>query len=156
MSQFPTHQHFFEIGQVCLLHSLAKADKLRSSEEKPGFFLLFNVCGGIILLFYVIYFWKMQVKRFMTRLCPGGKMSCIGKYQRNVLNFTTTAKLALAWGFFPIFRQFVLLAYAHLEERVSPQNVFYIDKKPADIFFNSKHFVDLHLATIILLLFNIL
>ena len=82
--------------------------------------------GGIILLFYVIYFY-FQMKTFMSRLCPRGKMSCIGKYRRNVLYFTTTVKLALAWGFFPIFRQFVLLAYAHLDQQVSPQNVFYID-----------------------------
>ena len=54
-------------------------------------------------------------------------MSCIGKYQRNVLNFTTTVKLALAWGFFPIFRQFVLLAYERLDEQVSPQHIFNID-----------------------------
>ena len=54
-------------------------------------------------------------------------MSCIGKYQRNVLDFTTTVKLALVWGSFPIFRQFVLLTYAHLDEQVSPQHVFYVD-----------------------------
>ena len=78
------------------------------------------------MLFYVKYF-SFRMNGFMRGLCPRGKMSCIGKYQRNVLNFRTTVKLALAWGFFPIFRQFVLLGYAHIEERVSPQNVFYID-----------------------------
>ena len=78
------------------------------------------------MLLYVKYF-SFQMKRFMSRLCPGGKMSCIGNYQRNVLNFTTTVKLALAWGFFPMFRQVVMLAYAHLEEQVSPRHVFYID-----------------------------
>ena len=78
------------------------------------------------MLFYVIYF-SYKKRRFMSRLCPGGKMSCIGKYQRNVLNFTITVKLALAWGFFPIFRQFVLVGYEHLAEQVSPQHVFYID-----------------------------
>ena len=91
------------------------------------FFLIMRVlCRGFILLFYVVFFAR-NIKRFMARLCPGGKMSCVGKYPRNVLNFTTSVKLALAWGFFPIFRQFVLLAYAHLGEQVSSEYIFYID-----------------------------
>ena len=84
------------------------------------------LCRGFILLFYVVFFAR-NIKRFMARLCPGGKMSCVGKYPRNMLNFKTSVKLALAWGFFPIFRQFVLLAYAHLGEEVSPEYIFYID-----------------------------
>ena len=111
---------------MCLLHSLAKTDLTSSDKDKQSFFLLFNVCGGTILLFYVIYFF-LQIRRYKSRLCPGGKVSCIGKYQRNVLDFITTVKLALVWGSFPIFRQFVLLTYAHLDEQVSPQHVFYID-----------------------------
>ena len=63
----------------------------------------------------------------MSRLCPDGKMSCIGKYQRNVLNFPASVKLSLAWGFFPIFRQFILLTYEKLDGQVSPEYIFYAD-----------------------------
>ena len=68
-----------------------------------------GVSGGTILLFYVIYFF-FKTRRYVSQLCPEGKMSCIRKYQRNILDFATTVKLALWWGFFPVFRQFLLFA----------------------------------------------
>ena len=71
--------------------------------------LMRGVSGGTILFFYVIYFF-FNTRRYVSRLCPEGKMSCIRKYQRNILDFATTVKLALWWGFFPVFRQFLLFA----------------------------------------------
>ena len=71
--------------------------------------LMRGVSGGTILFFYVIYFF-FNTRRYVSQLCPEGKMSCIRKYQRNILDFATTVKLALWWGFFPVFRQFLLFA----------------------------------------------
>ena len=38
-----------------------------------------------------------RVKRFLKGQCPNQKMSCIGKYKRNVINFQQTTYWMLFW-----------------------------------------------------------
>ena len=49
------------------------------------------------LLIIIIMSWqRFQAKRVMTGLCPRGRMSCVGKFKRNVLSLESTYLLVVA------------------------------------------------------------
>ena len=58
---------------------------------------LLNVFGFVFLVTVFFNYMAWQVKRFLRGHCPDQKMSCIGKYQRNVINFQQTTYWMLFW-----------------------------------------------------------
>ena len=71
-------------------------------------------------LFVLVYF-SSRVNKFLRGLCPNGRMSCIGNYKRNVLDFVQTFYLVLVGVLFSIFKIVTIL--------VIEDNSFYFSKK---------------------------
>ena len=71
-------------------------------------------------LFVLVYF-SSRVNKFLRGLCPNGRMSCIGNYKRNVLDFVQTFYLVLVGVLFSIFKIVTIL--------VIVDNSFHLPKK---------------------------
>ena len=55
------------------------------------------------MLFWIIYF-ERKVRRFSLGLCPNKRMSCVGKFRRNVLDYNFNVMYAI---FFTLFASFI-------------------------------------------------
>ena len=74
-------------GRICLLKSLKIiTPKENKYKEKV---VLMTIMGVVVLFIRDIYH-VFCVKRKMSGLCPASKMSCIGKYLRNVIDWKET------------------------------------------------------------------
>ena len=81
---------------ICLLGSLD--DKRDSDRPKIIGVILISVLNHI---FFVLYFsWK--AKRQLKTFGPNNKMTSIGKYRRNVINYRESAVVSVAWSLFNI------------------------------------------------------
>ena len=58
-------------------------------------------------------------------MCPGEKMSCIGRYKRNVLSYRETCALSIAWSFNAML--YPVLTGILKKLNISPRAVFMID-----------------------------
>ena len=107
-------------GTICLL------TPIDNEPHKKNLVLVYgiNLIYGFISTVYVFYL-AFRCIRFTKTMCPGKKMSCIGKYKRNVLSYGDTVALSVAWNtntmLFPVFMEFL----EHLH--ISPKAVFLVD-----------------------------
>ena len=53
----------------------------------------------VMLLFCRMILSKWQVSNFMRRLCPNGRLSCVGKFKRNVIDIKETFLWLIMWCF---------------------------------------------------------
>ena len=85
--------------------------------------LLIPVVPHTIVIIYslIMYF---RSRRFLSFQCPSGKMSCIGKYQRNVIDLKTCTMAILYWSIFPISLKLVILTFKPFS--ISPEHVILI------------------------------
>ena len=73
-------------GRICLLRdSSEKVNDIKGVRVRKLLFAAFGFLG----IFFPCYF-LTRVYRFLRRLCPNNRMSCIGVYKRNVLNLIQT------------------------------------------------------------------
>ena len=79
-------------GQICLLN-----EEKTESEERLKIILIAS--AFIFLVTFFLCYLKWRVRRFISGICPKGTMACIGKYQRNVINFDQTSKWLYIWVF---------------------------------------------------------
>jgi hypothetical protein len=81
---------------ICLLGSLD--DKTGSDRPKIIGVILVSCLNQT---FFVLYFsWK--TKRLLKTFGPNKKLTCIGKYRRNAINYMESAVLSVAWNIFNI------------------------------------------------------
>ena len=66
-----------------------------------------------------------RVKRFLRGHCPNQKMSCIGKYKRNVINFQQTTHWMLFWHL-SILLDIPCQAFLERNQSLSPEYKFLI------------------------------
>ena len=66
-----------------------------------------------------------RVKRFLRGHCPGQKMSCIGKYKRNVINFKQTIFWLLCWQV-NLLLDFPFQSFLEADQVLSKQSKFFI------------------------------
>ena len=57
------------------------------------------VYAFIVIAFFRLLQFKIQVKHFILGLCPNGRMSCIGNFKRNAINLNQTFWWSLWWCF---------------------------------------------------------
>ena len=77
-------------GKICLLLPVATWQAREEQAKVMGM----QVAGSAIQIFYVWYH-NRKVQTLIHRLCPNMRMSCIGKYKRNVLDYQNTAILSI-------------------------------------------------------------
>ena len=85
-------------------------------------FVLPIILHSIVIIYSLIFF--VRIRRNLSLFCPSGKMSCIGKYKRNVINLTTTTAIILYWTLLPI--SFKAMFAACKAFSVSTKNVLLI------------------------------
>ena len=107
-------------GRICLLYPINNGP----AEQKPIIYQGLFLIWGFVSISYVIYL-SSRSKRFIKAMCPGEKMSCIGRYKRNVLSYRETCALSIAWSFnamlYPVLTGILKKMY------ISPRAVFMID-----------------------------
>ena len=108
-------------GQVCLLLPL-NSEPQKKGENIVVKGLLFSF--GFNAIAYVFYLGSRS-KRLIKIMCPGSKMSCIGLYKRNVLDYRETAVLSVAWAVMNMFYAVNIELYKYLD--LSPKAAFFID-----------------------------
>ena len=81
----------------------------------------------VFVLLEIIFFKYMEwrVTRFLRGHCPNQRMSCIGKYKRNVINFKQTAYLMLIWQV-NLLLDFPFQTFLEKEETLSRESKFLI------------------------------
>ena len=88
--------------------------------KRKGFVLV----GSFNQIIFVLYL-TAKCKRKLDAFGPKSKLSCIGKYRRNVIDFRETAAMSLLLSFLGILDVVLTLVYTELN--LDPRAVFYID-----------------------------
>ena len=106
-------------GQVCLLQEKIENNLTDEENFTKGFL------ERVLLVVQIIYTLRfvLQVNRFVAGQCPGGKLSSIGKYRRNVLGMQSTFWAALCGSAFPLLDYFVRF----LSRSLSKWQAFYVN-----------------------------
>ena len=87
-------------GKMCLLLHLKQNNELKDNRDYRKTLIVLALSGVAYLI--MIYLQRRQ-KRFFLRLCPHQKMSCVGKFKRNVMDYYDTFYLALFYNVFSVF-----------------------------------------------------
>ena len=113
------------VGKVCLQQGLSDQDQKYAETFKKTTFM--GIVGSTVFTLYTFFF-RRQVKRFLSRLCPNNKMSCIGRYRRNIIDFSESFDCAI---FFPLVYINVVYIFngisAQYEKYLQPETWFYLD-----------------------------
>ena len=107
-------------AKICLLKPM--------KEERGSQNILKQNVMCLVVLFDQLVFTLYSNKRVSTlrkRLCPDGKMSCIGKYRRNVIDYREARTFSLYTNFIVIVDVILVMVYDNFD--VDPKIVFYID-----------------------------
>ena len=104
-------------GRTCLM------EEPQGSHFSPDGHKQILINNAFPMLIIVWITWQMfSTKRFMSGLCPRGRMACVGKYRRNVLTLQGTYFILIANCFCRI-TGFVM---AHYASQLSPFAQFWI------------------------------
>ena len=105
---------------ICLLGSLD--EKTGSDRPKMMGVLLISCLNQT---FFVLYFsWK--TKRLLKTFGPNNKMTCIGKYRRNAVNYRESAVASVAWSMFNILDVSLVAACKYLN--LGRNTIFFVDR----------------------------
>ena len=85
-----------------------------------------TVVGVFNIICYQVYF-VVRVKRLIKGLCPDDKMSCFGKFSRNVINFHDNLRLSIFFGFGAIVNLMCNRLFVQFESVLEPKTIFYIN-----------------------------
>ena len=78
---------------------------------------------SFILIAIIILFWlQYSTKRVLSGICPRGRMSCLGKYRRNVLTLNSTYLYLIA----ALFHRVASPVLAHYASELSPAAHFWL------------------------------
>ena len=91
------------------------------------------VAGNVIQIFYVWYHYR-KVHKLVHGLCPNNKMSCIGKYKRNVLDYQNTAILSIMSSLFHVIS--IVNKELFSIFKISPAVLFSVDSISDSLFYN--------------------
>ena len=92
----------------------------------------------LLLLFCRLILAKWQVSQFMKRLCPNGRVSCVGKFRRNVIDISATFRWLLMWCFASLI---CCLSVDYGRNILSVQAQFWIWNTSEFVCFEGLHFV---------------
>ena len=107
-------------GKVCLLYPIKNGPKGQKPNKRYGLFFIW----GFVAIAYVFYL-SSRCHRLMKAMCPGKKMSCIGRYKRNVLSYRETCAWSIAWSFNSMLSPVITRLLKNME--ISPRAVIMID-----------------------------
>ena len=104
-------------GKVCLQIQLEHTEDILK-KNGIGIFTFFSAT-------FIMFYFKSKVNRYIKGVCPNQKMSCIGKYKRNFLNYNQDMMHAFAWQTISVLDICVLPLYSNYN--LSPTLVSYVD-----------------------------
>ena len=80
-------------GKACLLGNMPEHSNEVHSKKMAIVYAFLGIAFFRLLQF------KFKVKRYIIGLCPYGRMACLGKFRRNVINLNQTFWWSLWWCF---------------------------------------------------------
>ena len=83
--------------------------------------------SSVFLIFFYVRYLSYRCNRFMKRLCPRQKMSCIGLRPRNMLTLTNSCNLAFSWASVLALNVLLINVFRNYGYSFSPYNVFLIN-----------------------------
>ena len=94
-----------------------------------------------LLLFSIIFYFRLRVKSFMKGLCPKKHMSCIGVYKRNVISLQTTMHWLMFWTVAMLLEYTLCTLLTVHGDVFSPQTAFWIWNVKCFLLNEGLHFV---------------
>ena len=108
-------------GQICLLTPLDDETREKGDGKvASGLFLAFGL-NALLFVFYL----SSRSKRLIKGMSPRSKMSCIGLYPRNFLDYKETLALSIAWSTFAMLYGVIIELFKYFN--LSPGHAFFID-----------------------------
>ena len=80
----------------------------------------------LVILFFGDIYNIFCVRRAISGLCPAKKMSCIGKYQRNVLNWNDTVYIFVYFCMGALVNLFCVSMFTKFETILQPEMIFFL------------------------------
>ena len=108
-------------GKICLLIPLN--NEPREKEDVYVVNALFFTFGFNALMY--VFYMRARINRFIKGISPGSKMSCIGMYRRNLLDFKETLALSIAWAVNAML--YGVITKILEDFKISPKHAFFID-----------------------------
>ena len=123
-----------QAGRICLLRNGPPDTFVDVKAAKIHFVYL--LIDSLVALYS-----KWRVDRFLAGHCPRKKMSCIGKYQRNVLSLQETTRWLYLWAFHALVNLVTFISIGYFKEYLSMSQTFWIWNLKGFIFNEGLHFV---------------
>ena len=73
---------------------------------------------------FFFWYYGRKVKKYLKEVCPGNRMSFIGKYKRNLINFKETSRYVKSTFLYVMFDGIVIMVFVNYE--ISPSNRAFI------------------------------
>ena len=108
-------------GLICLLIRLN--DETREKGDGKVVSGLFFTFGLNTLLF--VFYLSSRSRRLIKGMSPRSKMSSIGLYKRNFLDYQETLALSIAWSILAMLYGVIIELYKYF--KLSPEHAFFID-----------------------------
>ena len=91
-------------AKICLLQSV--------SDISPSWYVKGNIIPLIWPVIAIAFcrYWKFKSKQYFKGICPNNKMSSVGNYRRNFVNFDQTLKWIEVHFFYLLFQQVILFS----------------------------------------------
>ena len=74
---------------------------------------------------YFNWYNSRKTSRFLRGFCPKGRMSCMGRYRRNLLSFRETSNLLLYLALLAFLESGSMLVFSGDTSPLEPENVFF-------------------------------
>ena len=110
---------------MCEPDKSQKKDKVYFGFDIESYKLILIWVGFVSLELVFMKYLAWRVKRFLRAHCPNQKMSCIGKYARNVINFKQTTYWLLCWQV-NLLLDIPFQSFLEADQTLSNQSKFYI------------------------------
>ena len=104
-------------GKICLLVHLERSELYMRLNS-------FVIVTTLVCIIYILYA-KSRTSRLLTVLCPRNKMSCIRKYQRNVISYDEHILVVIYWLLCSQIE--VIMSSLYIFYDTDPKIVIYID-----------------------------
>ena len=86
----------------------------------------------LVECFNRFFCWK--VRKYLAGICPRKRMSCIGKYRRNLIDFEQTSRYSTCWVMFSWMEFVLLMLLTHYKNEMSSQTIFWAWNIPLFVF----------------------
>ena len=109
-------------GRICMLRPI-EAVNYNDNSSAPSY--LIPVFPAAIAAVYSQYF-SYKVSKFISGICPNGRMAAIGKYRRNLIDFSGNSRYISLWAAYTCVAMVLGTPLPRTFPHLSPTTLFWI------------------------------